>query len=659
MANFDFRKLEKELVAEQPGLAVSVTGLLLALFMGLAVRAALSPERILQLVEKAAAKIDTRFNAKVGGAYVSFSDGLLPQFAVVVKDFSLESDEKCWLRPTLEVDELKLPLDLWSFMRGQIHIHEVLAHEVGISLRSDLSDCQKGQAATTSNSGLSKASSRIPAAATTAASSWESFSRSRDSIDTIHIERMRVHYLPVAFSSFEIRSLDVNVQSKSPKKITADGILNLNGETLSGDYSSTGSLKIDFTEGASPDWKVSLDGNWREGHYLIATDYSSESQFIRLSSDMNQIPLNQLFPLLRKYHLLSSNFNGRQVWLSLKGDMEGDVHKLASLPAKFDLIRIEGNIGEIEAKNMEVKKFEPFTFKPIDVDIKSLQLDSLMTFLNRPLVNPIFGRLGVFHGKAHFEDSQNVQVKGENTGLEFVFSSRGTRQTQSISLLAGELKFSNSKWNIKVDKVKPVEGVFLGDINVEADHNWSQVAVHTKVDELSLGPAVQKLITNGGEIGSIDGDLQFHFDHGNLSTIQGHMTASDVAIEKLHFKRSRVVMTTSKDQNTHVDIRVQGMATDAGSPVHKFLQKVMELPQDVSDEISYGSAQVVTHQLDDFHWDDLVLQMSSHKTLRSKGGWDKEGHISGQVEVSNGPGRVSKFELGGLRDRPQINPAKK
>jgi hypothetical protein len=85
----------------------------------------------------------------------------------------------------------------------------------------------------------------------------------------------------------------------------------------------------------------------------------------------------------------------------------------------------------------------------------------------------------------------------------------------------------------------------------------------------------------------------------------------------------------------------------------------MELPQDVSDEISYGSAQVVTHQLDDFHWDDLVLQMSSHKTLRSKGGWDKEGHISGQVEVSNGPGRVSKFELGGLRDRPQINPAKK
>jgi hypothetical protein len=652
--NFDFRKLEKELVAEQPGLAVSVIGLLLALFMGLAIRAALSPERILHLVEKAATKIDSRFNAKVGGAYVSFAEGAFPQFAVVVKDFSMESDEACWLRPTLEVDELKLPLDFWRFLRGQIHIHEVLAHEVSISLRSDMAECQRPAAV----SSREAAPSRTTAATTPQPSSWESFSRSRDSVDSVQIERMRVHYLPMAFSSFEIRNFEVNVQSKSPKRITAGGILNLNGETLSGDYSSTGSLKIDFEEGASPDWKVSLDGNWREGHYLISTDYSSEKQYIKLSSDMNQIPLNQLFPLLRKYRLLTSNFNGRQVWLSLKGNIEGDVHRLSALPAKFDLVRIEGNIGEIEAKNLEVKKLDPFTFTPFDVDIKSLQLDSLMTFLNRPLVSPIFGHLGVFHGQAHFEDSQNVKIKGEDTGLEFIFSSRGNRQIQAMSLIGGEIKFTKSQWNIKVDKVKPVEGVFLGDISLEADHNWSQVGIRAKIDELSLGPSVQKLITNGGEIGSVDGDLQCHFDHGNLSDLQGHVTASDMSVERVHLKRSKMTLATSKDRNVHLDMHIQGMTAEVGSPVHLFLEKFVDSTSPPAPlEVAYGSVKISTHQLDDFHWDELILQMP-HKSVRSKGGWNVEGRLSGQVDVVSGV-KTTRFEVGGFRDKPQINLIKK
>jgi hypothetical protein len=61
-----------------------------------------------------------------------------------VTDVSLSAEEECWMRPLVEVDEIKLPLDLWKFMTGQIHIHEINAHEVALSLRESLAGCHHG-----------------------------------------------------------------------------------------------------------------------------------------------------------------------------------------------------------------------------------------------------------------------------------------------------------------------------------------------------------------------------------------------------------------------------------------------------------------------------------------------------------------------------------
>ncbi len=650
------KDFEKELVAEQPGLAISVAGVILGLFIGFTVRSALAPERILHLVEKAATHIDSHFVAHVGSASVSLSDGVFPELAVVVKDLSLESEETCWMRPVMEVDQLKLPLDLFKFFTGQIHMHEILANEVSLSLRSDLSACHKKISSTLDpNEVVREIAESVNETDQTKKDREKpsGFIHSRDSIDSVQIERIRIHYLPMTFTSFEVRHLEINLNSKNPKKLEVNGILSLNGETLSGDYSSTAFLKLNYQEDREPDWQMNLDGHWREGRYFLKSDFDSNKQYVKIHTDMEQIPLNQLFPLLRKYHLLSSDFNGRQVWLSLKGGFEGPMNGLSKVPAKIDFIRIEGNIGEIEAKKLEISKLDPFTFKPIDVDVKSLQLDSLMTFLNRPHPHAILGHLGVFHGKAHFEDSQNVTIKGENTGLEFVFSSRGVRQLQPISLLAGEILFSQGKWNIKIDRVKPVEGVFIGDLVVDADHNWSKVAVKTKIEELTLGPTVQKLITNGGEVGSIAGELQCRFEHGVVNDLAGNFSMADLSVDKLNIKKSKVSMFTI-NKEVFLDLKIQGAMIREGSPVHTFLYQFMDssVPKETMD-VGHASAKMKTKLLDDFHWENLYLQIGKD-SLHSQGGWDHEGKLEASLSVLIA-GKTKKYKLGGFRDHPIID----
>ncbi len=657
VSNNKFKDLEKELVAEQPGLAVSVTGLIIALFIGLSIRTALAPERVLHLVEKAAANIDSHFVPHVGRAGVSLADGIFPELAVVVKDLSLESDEVCWMRPSLEVNQVKLPIDFFKLLRGKIHIHEILADEVSLSLRSDLSACKKTvNTASETGSAESAMIRQVAATANEPSAAWQSFTHSRDSIDSVQIDRVRIHYLPLTFTSFEVRHLDVGIGSKDPKKIQINGILNLNGETLSGDYASTAFLKLDYEEQRKPDWHLSVDGHWREGRYLLNTDFDSHGQYVKVNTDMDQIPLNQLFPLLRKYHLLTSDFNGRQVWLTLKGGFEGPVAGLSKVPAKFELIRIEGNIGEIEARNFEVERLDPFLFKPIDVDIKSLQLDSLMTFLNRTHLNPILGHLGVFHGKAHFEDSQNVKIKGENTGLEFVFSSRSVRQAQPISLIAGELNFQQSHWNLKIDRIKPVEGVFLGDLHVDADHDWSKVSIKAKIDELTLGPTVQKLITNGGEVGSIVGEMQCRFERGGIEDISGNFTTNALSMDQLNIKRSKISMST-KNKEVSVDVRVQGVGVGKDSPVHSFLAQFHSssgASAAADTAAGFGSVRLKTRMLDDFHWENLNLQLGK-ETLSSEGGWDHSGRLEGDIRFFE-LGKIRHYKIGGFRDHPNIDP---
>lgn len=143
-----WKESEKDLVAEQPGLGLSFIGLFLAFFMGLAIRAALSPEQVRAHLLHATENVHRDLDIQFEKAYVSFAQGIFPDLSVVIENVTIQSQKACYLTPLAEINEIRLPLSLRHLFRGQILIHEVLADEVNLSLRTAYQKCENDSAVT-------------------------------------------------------------------------------------------------------------------------------------------------------------------------------------------------------------------------------------------------------------------------------------------------------------------------------------------------------------------------------------------------------------------------------------------------------------------------------------------------------------------------------
>ncbi len=642
------QKYKRTLVAEQPGFAVSMLGIFLSILIGIVIRASLAPDKVLTLIDQAAAKIDKRMNAKVGSASISLSDGFFPEVSVVVQDLVISSEENCWMRPHLEVDELKLPISVLHLLKGEIYIHQIIANDVGLTLRTALSECHSRK--TASNGSVAPEGPSAATSPENLATDIQDISTAGGQIDEVIVQNFHIHYLPIAFTTVKMRDLNIQVPSVYPKVIRSSGILHLAGETLSGDYSSTAKVSINYSEEKTTKWDLNLSGQWREGHYDLGAEYTPQNQNIQISLDMSHIPLSQLFPLLRKYHILQSDFNGKQIWLTMNAKAKGMASNLQSMPVQVEKLKVEGNFGELESRDIKILSLEPFVYQPIDLDIRSLNLDDLFVFLNRPHPSPTLGKLGTLHGKASFSRTGDVSLLGDLSGLEFIFSNRGIRQTQNLSLISGSILFRHQNWNIKIDRMKPSEGVFLGFLNIEADHDWKNVSLRTRIDDLTFGPSVQKLMTGGGELGSFSADLNANFQNGELKNMSGVLNTSEMIFEQMNIRSSRFHIQT-KEKSILLDSKLQGLQISESSPVYQLLAKYLD-EQNLQKgiKVSAVTAKMRSHFLNDFSFDQLQMRMTDGY-LELRGGWNPSGQLTGLMHVSSSS-QNAHYTLSGHRDQP-------
>lgn len=671
-SHLSWQEIEKELVAEQPGLGLSFIGLFLALFVGIVVRSIVSPERVTELLLKASTQIHKEVSVKFDRAYVSLSDGIWPDLSVMVENLQMQAESKCWLRPTLEVHELRLPISLMDLIRGRILIHEVQADEVDLSLRSEYEACSA--VAQSSESLSSDQNSRLPADVGTPVLVRKEFNKDyrkpdesvqlgvgkafevvsrRNPIDTISIRKLRVHYLPIAFSSVEVDDFNLQLRSEIPRVAQVTGVLKMSGDTLVGDYNSTASWKmLIHEEKPFPSIEMSAHGIWREGHYDFFANLDAKKQALKSELNLKHIPISQVLPILKKYHLLQSDLNGRSMWASGKLLVAGPIADLQKGQgiSLVDL-KIEGDPGEISTHAVTIRGLQPLRYDPIDLEIRGLNLKEVLVFLNRQHPSPTFGELGIFNGNAHFVSPENLTLRGDYSGLEFIFSNQGLRQTQKLSLVSGELKLRGNNWSIKVDRLRPNDGIFEGTVNIVADKNFENLDINTRFEELTLSPQVQSLMTNGGSVGALRGDLRTQIHPKESLKIQGHLKMDQVLVEGFRLSKPRLNIQTS-DKEMLLDFS----AADADVLVNKaakvaWLQPLLSLfPVDNGMVLLKNpSVKIYTTHLRSLRWDPLLIK-TKNGSLRSLGGWDEQGHLNGEIRLQGVNTQV--FNLSGTRDEP-------
>lgn len=644
-----YRDSDRHLIAEQPGMAILLSGLIVAFFFGYTAKSLLSPQRVSARIEKAASHIHKDVKVQFGSAKFILSDGILPRFSVVISDVKMESDQPCWYAPRLEVDNLRLPLSLWALATGKSPVQKIVADNVLLNLRAERTDCQENKKKPVVSEDFN---ATTPVSMVTL-SPLEQSEKYANAVRALAIKKLTIRHGKYPQYGTELLSFSVNVRSFEPKIIEIRAKTHLMRDEQVGDYLSHANLYIEYKDSPEQTVQSHFFGNWREGHYSIIANYTIDDRLLTMEADLRHIPLSQVLGVLSKYDLVSKDLVSKQAWISGKTRLVGDVDRLKESPFEVSGFQVEGDLGEMSIDRISFSSLDPLKYNPIRIDIKRLNIEKLLEFLNRTEKSKIFGQLGTFQGQAQVVSDQDISLTGDHSGLEFIFSNRGQREVQVIEKMRGEVRLRDENWEFKIGRMEPRGGKLSGNVRVRADRDFKTVDVNADIEELLFADAVQKLMTNGGEIGSASLNAHLDVKGGDVSDVRGVFRLGSLNTEGMSFEKVKAQISGVK-KNLLFNIQMDAVDLE---PVSAGATLLAPLVSNSTNSIALQkiTGQFKTQDFQTLEWRNVQGIMGEHTRMITDGSWNSAGQVHGTVLLRDGKGS-KHFVIEGHRDQPLIVP---
>jgi hypothetical protein len=465
---------------------------------------------------------------------------------------------------------------------------------------------------------------------------------------------LRLQPDPSGQNPIEVVDLVMKIKSHEPKAILLEAKTHLVKDPLIQNYVSYGRIHLQYKEFPEPDLNLQFFGNWREGSYSLNAAYKFLDGSFTSNVELKHIPAAQVVSMLRNYGWLREDYDGRKIWVTMKGQSQGSLKEWEKLPLTISDFRLEGDVGEIAIDYFQAHNLKPFTFKPLKAKIRNLDIDRFLEVLRRPRELKFIGRLGQFSGQLDLSREDDLRLTGTHTGLEFIFSNRGQREVQQVSSLKGDFAMKRNRWSLNVKSIDLNNGKFVGNIRLGADRDFRDIEVKLAAQELTLSPAVQKVMSGGGEIPVLKGALNSHIQNGRLLSLEGSLSSPQFTVDQIQFEKFNSEFN-SKEGLVHVSMNAQKVAVKPQSEIFSFFKKIMRDDQ-ADSEFKFKDFSVKFHMTpqDEMKWTRLVLFGAGNKSLHitSDGGWNRQGFLSGQVALRGKPQAL--WYLSGHRDQPKL-----
>ncbi len=648
-----YRDSDRYLIAELPGMAVLLSGLILAFFIGYTTKSVFSTQRVTAKIQKAASHIHKDVRAQFSSAALVLSEGILPRFSVVISDVKLETDQVCWLAPKMEIDRLRLPLSVWAVLTGKSPVQKVVADNVQLTLRADGSACPGQKNPVTIENELAAPTTKIPPAQVTL-SPLEQSEKYGNAVRAISIKKLNIVHTNYPQYATDLLDFDVRVRSFEPKVVEVRAKTHLLKDEQVGDYLSHANIYLEYRESPEATLQTHFFGNWREGHYSMIANYAIYDRMLTMEGDLRHIPLSQVLKLLKKYQLVSHDLTSKQAWVSTKARLVADIDRLKDSPFEVTGFQIEGDVGELDIDRIAFSSIEPLRYAPIKVDIKDLNVEKLLEFFNRPGKSRMLGDLGRFTGRAEIVSEKNISLSGEHAGLEFIFSNRGRQELQTLTSLQGEANFRNDQWNFDISRLQPENGNAIGGVKMKADRDFKNVNIHAQIEDLFFAPTVQKLMTNNGNVGGMGVNVNLQLNSGEIADLKGQFMLDELKTEGMEFKKIKAQMSGAKKE---FNIQIQ---SDGVNFTSESAGGVLLSPLQVSSgpiDISKISGTLKSHEFKDLEWKNFQGQVVGDGRISTDGSWSPLGNLRGKVQIKEGK-TLRHFDVTGTRDNPQISASK-
>lgn len=636
---------ENNLVADQPGLTILGAGILISVLFGFAIRGVVHPSQVHALVAEAATQIDKDIQVQFESAELSLAHGFWPRVSIVVHNIQMRSENSCWMKPTLDIDELELPLNLWSYMTLGNPVTRIEAQTVRVRLAGEKRDCS--EKVKKENTEVALPSSQ----AVVLVHKDEKKPSTAPALDRVLIRHLEIDPLHFPLARTELSKVELLVKSHQPQILTLKAQSDILKDPLWGEYSAHAVLSVDYSEFPEKNIEMHISGNWREGSFSWHTSYKlSEGSFVT-EAEVRHIPLSKLGSMSSHWELNRLE-PLRQAWVSLKLKSQGLSASLQKSPVTVRDFKIEGDSGDLLIEKLDWVHIEDPGPQPFMAQMRGLSLEMLLKMGIQVQSSPILKSVGFFTGRADVENLQNLSVLGELEGLQFVFSNKGQREYQTIRRMSLDLKRTHGQWTLDVSRIEPEQGVFNGELTATADKDLNDVKIKLFAEELSLSPAVQKLMSGGGSLGSFQSKIEIGFYKGKLDRLQGRLQGQNVEIENIVIPKFSMQLQNEGWDKFQVAIQIPQQSVGSEILEKSFLNPLANLiPRENSNfELKNFKSVLVLKDFSSVKWKQLSFAFPQGN-LSGGFEWNRDGELAGQVLLKNQHG-AHKFIIEGHRDQP-------
>ncbi len=478
------------------GFALFVVGLILATFVGGAVRTLLGSDRVHQRIVMELRNRFPKQDIKIGATEVLLSRGIWPALGLKITSVSFKQETCDRLSFSLEVPTAVLPVNLWSLKSGNVRLGELelFAGKMHFDYRPCPSLAPPPVEIKKPKSPLGL---MLPAIVVAPLPpdwhppkfEWKDWGRALDGVElndfTLTYENNPTWKLFVSSAQLDFsQEFSGRASVEVQKSLPFGTLIHLVEMDAHSDNSVLQwQINSEFKEG-----RVTWKGSWDTNNHSAVS-----------SVEVSQFPIKEVLTELFQMGLIDREVEMKTTWVSCNASWEGSFKKPHETPVQIKSCKLEGAYGGMQLEKADLYPFYGELLKqPMELKVQNLQVQPIVEALNRQVLPTVINKLGVWSGQVQYLNRNSWSLNGNLDGGEVVFSNQSVRGKQSLRRIHTTVERVQGLIAAKIDQVEMNDGQFNGVVEFTLNDDWRSGTFRADIANLKLSPGIQVLLMGGG-----------------------------------------------------------------------------------------------------------------------------------------------------------------
>jgi len=622
---------KSNLEVSSKGFAWFVVGLVLATFMGGAVRTILRSDQVhTRIVNELRARFP-QHQFQMDKTEVILSRGLWPGLGLRLTNLSFRQDVCGKLSFVMEVPQAVLPVDLLSLRKGKVRLGRVELHDG--RMHFDYYPCAENPKAMEESklSAVDRALKRPALAAP--ALDWQKVARH---LDAIQLDNFTLTYERNVTWRALVHSMRLNLSDE----LAAHGVMEVRKILPEGHLSHTIDIEA---SGDGPILQWGIRSEFKEGTVRLKGSLDLNNQVAVIQANARQLPLKDLVSDLHQMGFVERDLRLKTTWLSCGVKWEGSLVRPEEAPIHADDCKIEGGYGRIDLESAEFWLPNLATLKkPALLKVSKLQMQPLLEALGRQVLPRVLAKPGVWSGELSYLSGDSWRLDGHLEQVEVVFSNRSVRGKQVLERLRTRVERGSGRIEAKVDELQIRGGDFQGELQFTLLEDWRNGDFKAEIAKLRFNPSIQILL-----VGGVLGELKFS-GQGALQAGELGRWSGDFELSQASGAGWEVLGVQGKSRYSPGVFHLEGGAREARIlPEWGAYAQLKTVRPESSGAVTWHGLQARVDILGQGGSIESVsgVEKSSQQPWRLKGSWVRDGEFNALLSL--GPGKAQTFMLRG------------